>query len=139
VIAQDIAWQHGVEREAAGQPAGGEPLTCTITRQNAADRVSSAVSGSLMWLKVNELSLSSNGWQVVFRYLRAQQCIRLVSAEYDVHIGETAMKELTKMHSSTQADAASPSTALHSGTLVASAVTVQHQPDALATAIQHNQ
>ena len=108
---------------------------CTITRQNAAHTVSSTVSGSLTWLKVNELSLSSNGWQLLFRYLRTQQCIRLVSAEYDVHIGEAAMKELAKMHSIKQADATS-SSAVPSGRVVATAVTIQQQP---ATATQHNQ
>ncbi len=106
VIQQDLQWKHSIERIKTDQDAGGPLLHCTITRSNTAQGAvaprAENVAGQLQWKFINELALKSNGWLLMFRYTRCKNTIRLMSAEYNVKLGEDAARELTLLHSAQQ-------------------------------------
>jgi hypothetical protein len=119
VIQQDLQWRHSIERVKADQLAGGPKLQCSVTRSSSSSNNTATphvdtFGGTLVWKAINELVLQQRGWTLSFRYSASTGTLRLTSAEYDVRLGEQAMRDLALMHSA--AAAAPPAAAAHSKT-----------------------
>lgn len=106
VIQQDLQWRHSIE-PVKDELAGGPKLQCTVTRSNTAQGAATPLvdrfEGTLTWKAANQLVLQRHGWMLSFRYSCTTGTIRLTAAEYDVKLGEQAMKELTLLHSAAAA------------------------------------
>ena len=105
---QDMQWQHSASSSIAeGHPTGGTPIRCTVVRSNKAKNAEApirvTVEGNLRWQQQpTRLSLQGQGWIFQFHYSLMDGRLRLIDAEYDTEMGETAILSMQRLANATK-------------------------------------
>jgi len=83
VQTQVIPWAHQHEFTQKGEEASDADVLCVI-RHNDNKEYDAAFQTKLRWATLTTVSLTQEGWDIVFRYSRIAQVLRLVEATLDI-------------------------------------------------------